>query len=129
MTTRYSASVAYGGGSVNVEVDVSAVTEKVPSDSSPTGWRGPDGTFAQPPAVDADELEDRARDAVRTAARNIKSDELARELRNAEIAVEDGEATDEPPRGVQETVRLDPDGTGDWVEYEVRGNRLERRDP
>lgn len=133
VTYRIAASAGYAGTDVGVEIDVHFVTDLVPSDSSPTGWRRPDGTFASAPDINEEQILERASQVRQTAARNVRSRELARSIAEADLSIEDWEEVEQPPTGdTRETVRIDPDGDGDgWVEYDADpgfgGGNLERR--
>lgn len=117
MPTRFLAAVGYGGADVRVEIDVYRVVEQEPSDTSPTGWRYPDGGFA--PEPDLGIIRDQAEAAKHDVANQMRSPELAKSVRSAEISIERGEEVESPPGPEQSTFRVDPkDGQG-WREYDL----------
>jgi len=130
--TRITASIGYAGGVVGAEVDVSKVVPQE-YESENDVWRYPAGhekagQFAPEPDLAANQVQRRAESAVRTAAKNVKSGELARELRNAEVSIEGETRVETPPTdGTQTTFRIDPEGNDNWVEYDIDGERLSRR--
>jgi hypothetical protein len=99
MPTRFSAAVQYSssggadGDGVNVEIDVSATTDKE-FDPAAGRWRNPDGTFASAPDVDERAVRQEMERVRRRLVENMKrrgKRSLASSLENADIGIEAGE--------------------------------------
>lgn len=126
MPSRASASIGYAGGAVDVEIDVFNVTDKE-YDADTGRWRDSKGQFTTAPDIDTADIISEANRIQSIAADNMRSPELARQIRSAQMSIEDWETTGERPTGdTRNVVRIDPQGNGDFIRYVVRGGELHR---